>query len=736
MTLQHRLVTVSLKEVINMDKSTPDNPGARVVIRDEDIPGVRYVSNLTVYDEVLTGGRWIGRYWAANGFAAREEDLRWTTEAAHAPLATVGIDLHAFGLEVGGQSLHFGWELDDIQTVPASSQDKPHAVVKLNSSIRPIAVEIHTLLDDTGFLVRWLTIRNTGSTPSALGAVWPWSGLLARTQEWRELMSDGDAPVFTCGYMADQTWGNEGAFQWQPLPQTPLRIESRTGKSGHGTPFFVVRNTASGEHIIGALEWSGNWAVELTCATQTDVALLGFRAGPTCPSPLRVLDPGETVTSPKVHLGVLFADLDACVQAWHSHLRKSVLCPRPPDRELLVCYDHWGYHTQEVTEEGLKFDVDVAADIGAEVFLVDAGWFGDKGANWHATVGDWEVGDRLPNGLEAIYAYARKKGLLCGLWMDAERIGPGSKTAREHADWLTKRYNRVTAGGDLDLTNPEAQAWLESQIVALIERYELDYFKLDYNTTPLEGGHTLRHGYAENTQWRHYEFTYALYDRIRQRFPKLIMENCAGGGGRCDLGMAKRFHHSLASDWQRLPRSVRILNGMTLAMPPERLAYFPGVFTNAHIRSDLDAQMRRSILGVFLVSGLCPDRKSYNPQLIESARHHIDIYKAFIRPFLSTCRVYHHTPVLARREPHGWCALECVAEDYTRAVISLFRLAGRAEATYRLCPRGLDLGRSYEVTFDNEGMVVEKSGEELCREGLSISVGQALGSQLLLFQAV
>ena len=47
------------------------------------------------------------------------------------------------------------------------------------------------------------------------------------------------------------------------MPSTPLRLESRTGKSGHGTPFFIVRNEATGEHIVGGLEWSGNWASEI-----------------------------------------------------------------------------------------------------------------------------------------------------------------------------------------------------------------------------------------------------------------------------------------------------------------------------------------------------------------------------------------------------------------------------------------------------------------------------------------
>ena len=40
------------------------------------------------------------------------------------------------------------------------------------------------------------------------------------------------------------------------------------------------------------------------------------------------------------------------------------------------------------------------------------------------------------------------------------------------------------------------------------------------------------------------------------------------------------------------------------------------------------------------------NRSTFSPQQIESARYHIEIYKTFIRPFLPTCRVYHHTPVL------------------------------------------------------------------------------------------
>ncbi|MBI4550791.1 MAG: alpha-galactosidase [Candidatus Latescibacteria bacterium] len=712
------------------------DPSASILVRSAPFPGLCYISGLTLYDEALIEGRWVGRYWTANGFIEPERNLKWVTQNSHTPDSIIGLDLHAFGLEMDGQSLHFGWELEGIHQGPPGKTGVCRSVAHLRSRLRPVMLSIHTEVDGTGFLRRWLEVKNTGDSPSALSAIWPWSGLLARVTNWRETLGQ-DAPVFIVGSMAERTWGTEGAFAWQPLPSTPLRLESRTGKSGHGTPFFIVRNEATGEHIVGGLEWSGNWAIELTCEQfGSSDALLGFRAGPVNPGPLRVVAPGETVTSPTMHLGMLFTDLDGAVQAWHAHLRKSVLCPQPEGRAGLVVYNHWSYHEHEMTEERLKFEVDVGAEIGAEVFVVDAGWFGNINTNWWTTVGDWTCGNRLPDGLEPVFSYARQKGLLCGLWMDAERLGSESQVAKEHPEWLLTRYGTPTGSGDLDLTNPDAQAWLEAQIVGLIERYGLDLFRLDYNTTPYEGGQTLRDGYMENSQWRHYEFVYSLYDRLKQRFPSLILENCAGGGGRTDLGLASRFHHTWITDWQILPRAIRILNGMTLALPPERVDRNSGVGQNAHVRGALDTQLRATLFSHCTLTGIYPSPGERNPEHVQRVRHAVDLYKHFIRTFLSTCRVYHHTPILAGREPRGWCVWEYVAADASRAVIGLFRLAGAAETGYHVSPRGLDRQKRYRITFDNEGTTIEKDGDTLRRDGLSVSIGHALGSELLLLQAV
>ncbi len=692
-----------------------------------DPPAIRYTSGLTCYDEALIDGRWVGRYWSGKGFVEPQRLLNWIPPAARAPDATAGLDLAAFGLEVDGQSLHYGWELVETAERAPARPGTRHAAVVLRSTLLPITVQVHTETDGTGFLTRWLDITNDGDCPVALGAAWPWCGVIQSVKDWLPLMGGNyGAPVFDAGYMTERMWGSEGAFDWQPLPSTALRIESRTGKSGHGTPFFVARNNATGAHIVGGLAWSGNWAVELTCEQRAGPdAWLHFRIGPTNPPPQRIIAAGETVGTPKAHLAVLETDFDGAIQAWHRHLRNSVLRPEPEGKRNLVTFNHWSYHEHEMTEERLKFEVDVAAEVGAEMFIVDAGWFGNAGSNWWQAVGDWVTGDRLPNGLEPVFDHARRQGLLCGMWFDLERMGTLSAIAQQHPEWRLQRYGRPTDTGDIDLTNPDAVACVEQALSRAIDRYQLDLFRLDYNTMPFEGGQALRDGRWENTTWRYYENVYALYDRIAARYPNMLMENCSGGGGRTDIGLLSRFHYTWITDWQVAPRAQRIFNGMSMALPPERIDRNAGVGQDGHQRGDLDFLVRSCMLGHFTLLGMYPWYGQGNPDHLNRIRHHVQLYKEFIRPILPNCRIVHHTPVLKTKEPQGWAVIEETAEDQSRAVAGLFRLAGPAEDTYLLRLRGIDAGRRYRVTMDNGGETFERDGDALKYRRPRGAAGQA-----------
>ncbi len=171
---------------------------------------------------------------------------------------------------------------------------------------------------------------------------------------------------------------------------------------------------------------------------------------------------------------------------------------------------------------------------------------------------------------------------------------------------------------------------------------------------------------------------FGIFDRLRARFPNVVFENCAGGGGRTDLGMMARFHTTWISDWMRAPRAVQILNGVTLTLPPEvcsrAFALVGGPTASA---GSLETQLRVPLFG-----------------------------------------------------------LEYAAPDAARGYAGLFRLNPVGSPVFEFRPRGLSRARRYRVVFENEGAVVERTGDDLARNGFPVRLERPLTSELVLFEAV
>ena len=68
---------------------------------------------------------------------------------------------------------------------------------------------------------------------------------------------------------------------------------------------------------------------------------------------------------------------------------KKCFPPTPSEHAFDVEANHRGYIFDHETEEGFKREIDMAADIGAEMFVIDAGWYGQDPNHWAANVGDW-----------------------------------------------------------------------------------------------------------------------------------------------------------------------------------------------------------------------------------------------------------------------------------------------------------------------------------------------------------
>ena len=97
--------------------------------------------------------------------------------------------------------------------------------------------------------------------------------------------------------------------------------------------------------------------------------------------------------------------------------------------------------------EGTYFDFDAekiesmareAAALGAELFVLDDGWFGHRNDDT-SSLGDWtDNEEKTGGGLAALAERVRAQGLAFGVWMEPEMISEDSDLYRAHPNFAMK----------------------------------------------------------------------------------------------------------------------------------------------------------------------------------------------------------------------------------------------------------------------------------------------------------
>jgi len=694
-------------------------------IRESSGHEIRFTSGEVVYVEALIDDRWVGRYWTAEG------RVNWLYETWMED---------AFRIEIDRKSVSGGWAWVSASEAPETARGARHHIVELSNRLHPIQVRIHTLLDGTPVLTRWLEIQSTSEEPLSLTAVAPWTSKLWAHVDCHQYAGGGFEHAFRLGHFTRDIWGWEGWLEWQGLPYGRTEVKCDKG-SGFGAPFFIVHNQAKGEYLIGHLRWSANWVMgfDVERGAMANHESARFDIGPWASDVQRVIEPGETVKTPEVHLGLVAGDFDPAVQAMHDHLRRFVLPEREPERSYLIQY-LWpadqGFPREDVeglSEKTALDNVDLAAAIGSELFILDFGW-------WDATMDWFPSAARFPNGLASVIGRTREHGMLFGLYLETEG-GRGnireSKAYQAHPEWFGRK-------DVLKLSIPEAAAWMESEVCRLIEEYELDLFRLDYNPIfTYEGPSTERYGITENNWWRYYEVFDEIYERVHSKYPDVILQQCAAGGGRNDLGVIGRFHEPYLTDGLWQPHVLLTFVGQTVAFPPEIFVNALGADGQTAVGrpGNLDGYLRTtfglSTPQVF-AGMVAPNLEQMPAGRLERHLHFAELYRDFIRPLLATCRMYHHAPISARGgiTSSGWLALEYGTPDRTKGWATIVRVGPSETDRYVLRPKGLDRGKTYRVTFDSTGDCATVAGWQLVRDGVPVQLESVLTAELVLFEAV
>lgn len=694
-----------------------------------------YRSGLAVYEEALIGGAFVSQGWNAAGYTLNvlpgfptRIDVKKFTEP------------FAFNLEVNGICVDYNLKFVDFST--EKSEKELHAVLVLESEIAPVRIKVHTLLDGTAMFARWLEIENLSEGPLNVSRLNPLAGGLEVMQRGQMTDSDQLDKFYSVGYFEDDHWGREGHFVWQDLRPEVHAIDTRFNRDRYRHPLMFIRNNVMGTMWFVQMAYSGGcrFTLDYNAQRELDASTLAFKAEVTGYKPLIILGAKEVLQSPEVHIGVVNGDLDMAVNEMHAHVRKSVLTM--PGTDPSACLITCGVGAEhDMTVATTKTYVDQFKELGAEIFIVDAGWVTppDRQLEWKPFNGvNIPDPDRYPNGIAEVVDYCHAQGMKFSLWVEMERLGAYAPILKEHPEWLLSNvYKEGSVDGYLDMTNPEAAKWAEEEIARIITEYKIDMLRVDHNFKVQEYHAMKPHqsGTNEHIGLRQAQAVCSMYQNLKKRFPDVIFENCASGGARTDWAQLKAFNHTWVTDWQNNPRSLFITNGMTMALPPERVDRLCSGM-GCHEFGSLDAHMRNTMFSHMTLNVIaCPETFA-NPKQVEFIRRSVQLYKDFIRPFLPTAKIYHPTPDTAEAVQQGYTMLELTAEDQSRGIYGVFTLPGCGCREIRFTLKGVDLSRTYKVTLDNLGTSFEKTGAELYMDGLTVKVPASMSSELVLYEAI
>ncbi len=691
-----------------------------------------YRSGLAVYEETFDNGVLVSSGWNASGYplGLLEACPSWLDPS----------DFHepsAFNIEIDGQSIDYRLKLIDFEK--NGNEKCLETVMTLESELKPVRLKIHTVLDGSQMFSRYIEIENLSDSNLNLSRLAIIAGGVEETNR-RHYGHDDINKIYSVGYFGSDKWGREGEFAWHDLHPEELTVKTRFGRDRFRHPLIFIRNNITGLIYFSQIGWSGgcSFAVDYHADYERSDSLLSFKAEITAHKPLTVIPPESVFVSPEVHMGVVLGDLDNAVNEMHSHIRRSVLTmPEASPDECLVGGGMGAEH--DMSLETSKKYARQFADMGSEVFIVDAGWVcpPSKQTEWGRYNGrNTPDPDRYPNSISEFSDYCRSLGLKFGLWVDIETLGTESAVYAEHPEWREKTVMGVQSRNLADFSKPEVAEWAENELSRIIEEYKLDLLRVDHNVsyrdyfTMADAGT----GVTECLSIRHHQAVYRMYENLKRRYPDVIFENCAGGGARTDLGMMKNFNHTWVSDCQRAPRSLTVTNGMTMALPPERVdRLFAGM--GCHEHGTLDLQMRNTMLTHMSLNVVAPANAEANPISVEFVRHSVDIYKNFIRPFLPTAKTYHHTPESGLLNGEFY-ALEVASPDCAKGAVAVFSMPDTKKRRFSIIPKGICAEFSYKITLDNSGAKYTARGIDLITNGIPAYLPAPLSSELVLYEKI
>ena len=573
-------------------------------------------------------------------------------------------------------------------------------------------------------------------------------------ETWTEIEHQEKSPItlkrFDSGYLhigeGDNVWlthlhgdwAAEAVVTHEPLTRGLKVIRNTDGaRNAHlDAPELMLSLDGAPQENIGrvigaALCWNGNFELRLNAPNNSGVH---FYAGIDPQSSEYVLPPVESrksivesskanvFTTPHLALSYSAEGMGGVSRAFHRWARTcGYLHNGNATRDVLL--NSWEGIYFDITEQRIIDMMDDISAFGGELFVMDDGWFGDKYPrnNDSSSLGDWVVDTRkLPNGLQALTDAAKQRHIKFGIWIEPEAVNTVSELYEQHPDWALQvpgRELKLGRGGTqlvLDMTNPKVQDFVFNMVDDLLTRNPyISYIKWDANASiqnlgRVESKKSKVESHVSNLYIDYHLGLLNVLQRIRAKYPDIVIQNCASGGGRANYGLMPYFDEFWVSDNNDALQRVFIQWGTSYFFPSNAMAQHiggsPYQMTNRVIpikfRCDVAMSGR---LGIELQPKHMTDEERLQCTIA------LADYKS-LRPIIQLGNLYRlcapqsYQPVSSQSAPakQDVAALMYVTDDKQQAVVFAYSLSNfMKQAPQRIRFAGLDPDKVYTLEEKN-----------------------------------
>ena len=381
-------------------------------------------------------------------------------------------------------------------------------------------------------------------------------------------------------------WAAEADITQEPLALGMKTIRNSDGaRNSHlDAPELMLSldgrpNELSGRTIGLALCWSGNFELRMNTVSHREHHVY---AGIDPTASEYILEPKATFETPHLALAYSVQGMSGVSRVFHDWARNEGMFHRGTQMGDILLNSWEGIYL-DITEEKIIRMMDDIAAFGGELFVMDDGWFGNKYPRKvdNSSLGDWVVDkNKLPNGIKALTEAARQRHIKFGIWIEPEMTNTVSELYDAHPDWVLQRPGRDLHKGRggtqviLDMTNPKVQDFVFSVVDNLMTEYpEISYIKWDANAPIANYGSTYLPVSKQSNIYIDYHLgLLKTLKRIREKYPDLVIQDCASGGGRANYGLLPYFDEFWVSDNTDALQRVYIQYGTSLFFPANAMA--------------------------------------------------------------------------------------------------------------------------------------------------------------------